>query len=196
MKKKIIYFHGHLGAGKTSTANRVAEILGYKRMSAGYFFRKEAEERGMSLVELNQYIQKDPSVDIEVDNRQKEYINSGEELVLDGRIGFYLAPGVIFNVFLDLDTQTAATRILSDKANNPDRQMETAKDTKDMMDDLEERTELERQKLEQFYGIKNCFDKSHFDLVVDTKKHSLDEVVQIVIDAYRGWLEEPNTTNI
>ncbi|MDP3953211.1 MAG: (d)CMP kinase [bacterium] len=189
-KKKVIYIHGRLGAGKTSTADGVAKVLGYDRMSAGYFFRKEAEERNMSLVELNQYIQGDPSVDIEVDQRQKEYINSHEEVVLDGRLGFYLAPETIFNVFLELGVEIAALRILSDKMENPDRKSETANDISKMVEDLKKRTELERRKLKQLYGIEDCFDKSHFDLVVDTRKHNLDEVVDIVIGEYKRWLEE------
>ena len=189
-KKKIIYIHGRLGAGKTSTADRVAEVLGYSRMSAGYFFRKEAEERGMSLVELNQYIQKDPSVDIEVDQRQKSYIDSHENLVLDGRLGFYLAPDTIFNVFLDLEVEVAAQRILADRERNPSRKSETAIDFDEMVKDLKERAELERRKLEQLYGIKDCFDKDLFDLVVDTEVHNLEQVVEIVIEEYKKWLEE------
>ncbi len=187
-KKKIIYLHGRLGAGKTSTADKVAESLGYERMSAGYFFRQEAEERNMSLVELNQYIQNDPSIDIQVDQRQKEYIESHNEIVFDGRLGFYLAPKTIFNIFLELAPEIAAQRILADRLNNPGRKTETAEDLETMIKDLEERTELERNKLEQLYGIKNCFDPDHFELVVDTELHNLEEVAGIVVDEFKKWL--------
>jgi len=187
-KKHIIYIHGRLGAGKTSTADRIAEILKYDRMSAGYFFRQGAEEHGMSLVEFNQYIESDPATDIEVDQKQKEYMENHDKLVFDGRLGFYLMPKVIFNVFLELDSKIAAKRVWADKAENVGRRSERAQSLEEMAADLEKRAEVERRRLQQFYKIENCFDKSHFDLVVDTSKNNLEEVANIVIDAYKEWI--------
>lgn len=188
-KKEVIYIHGRLGAGKSSTADRVADLLGYQRMSAGYFFREAADERDMTLVELNHYMQKDQSIDLEIDGKQKEYIENHNKLVLDGRIGFYLAPE-IFNVFLELDPRTAAERILNDMKTNRNRRVEEVKSVDEIVEDIKERADLERRKLENLYGVEDCFDKDHFDLIIDTKKNNLEEVADILIKEYRAWLSK------
>lgn len=187
-KKNILYFHGQLGAGKTSTADRVAEKLNYERLSAGYFFRQEAEERDMSLVEFNEYIQKDQSIDLAIDAKQKQFLIENDNLVLDGRLGFYLMPGIIFSIFLDVNPVTAAKRILEDRKTNPTRKTELGSNLDEMVKNLEKRRTLEQEKLQKLYGIENVFDTGHFDLVVATDNMDLESVSDRVTQEYITWM--------
>ncbi len=85
-KKHIITIAGSLGSGKSSTAKRVAEILGYKHFSTGDFFRSIASERGISTVELNKAAETDLTVDKEVDNRSIKIVETESNVVLDSRL--------------------------------------------------------------------------------------------------------------
>lgn len=190
MKKKIIYLHGNQGAGKTSTADLIAEKLGYSRMSVGSFFRQEAEERGMEFVEFNKQIKGELSVDLKIDKRQEEFIKANEEAVMDGRIGFYLAPGEIFNVFLKVKPEIAAERIFKDKQNNPSRKTEGAQTIEETLRGVEERKKAEKSRYKTLYDIEDPFAPEHFDLIVDTGENNMEEVASIIIDAYKKWLAE------
>jgi len=68
----FITIAGKLGSGKSSTANKVASVLGYTRASTGDFMRKMAEEKGMTLQELSTSAESDPSFDIKLDDYNKE----------------------------------------------------------------------------------------------------------------------------
>ena len=144
---------------------------------------------GMTMVELNQYIQDHEEMDFRIDGRQKEFIENNEEIVMDGRVGFYLAPGTIFNVFLDLDPRVAATRILADREDNHERKGEMAQTVDDMVLELQERARLEEGKLKNRYDLEGIFDPSNFDLVVDTGPNNLEQVVEIVRAEYEKWLQ-------
>ncbi|MEZ4200247.1 MAG: AAA family ATPase [Candidatus Paceibacterota bacterium] len=49
----IITLSGKPGSGKSSTADKVAELLGYTRYSSGNLVRKVAKKHGLSLAEFN-----------------------------------------------------------------------------------------------------------------------------------------------
>ncbi len=72
VKKQIITIAGSLGSGKSSTANRVAEILRYTRSSTGDFMRAIANERGISLEELSKQAETDPSIDQKLDDYNRD----------------------------------------------------------------------------------------------------------------------------
>lgn len=189
-KKHIITIAGKLGSGKSSTAKLISENLGYKHFSTGDFMRKIAEDRGVSLLELSKLAEEDPSIDILLDERNKE-IGQMENVVLDSRLGFNFIPES-FKVFFELDTDTASERILKDKQINPDRNNEDngSFDTKEnIIEKITERLESERKRYKDIYNIENHTDHNNFDLVINTKDISMDEAAKKVIEEYKKWLE-------
>lgn len=188
-KKHLITIAGKLGSGKSSTAKKVAEMLGYKHLSSGDFMRDVASARGISLMELNRTAEGDNSIDKELDNRNLE-IGKQSEIILDSRLGFYFIPDS-FRVYLDLPLEVSAERILKDKENNPNRLKEDSAsfNTKeDVMKSVINRQESERLRYEKLYGIKDVSNANNFDLIIDTSKYSLEEVTQKIVEEYKKWL--------
>ena len=189
-KKHIITIAGKLGSGKSSTAKRVSEILCYKHLSTGDFFRSIADKRGVSLVDLNKIAETDLSVDKEADDRNIE-IGKMENVVLDSRLGFHFIPDS-FKVFLDLDPIIAAKRILEDKKNNINRHNEVngAFDTEEsILKSISERLILEKNRYKELYDIEDNTSPKHFDLVINTGEIPLEEVSQKIISEYNDWLK-------
>ncbi|MBU6323582.1 MAG: cytidylate kinase family protein [Patescibacteria group bacterium] len=191
MKKHVITITGALGSGKSSTANGVAKELGYERFSAGDFQRAAAASLNLPYDQYQKLAEQDPQYDHRADDALIE-AGKSEKRVIDARLGYHFIPDS-FKVFLTLPPQIAAMRILKDAQSNPNRHKETmhgAKDVPTIAKSIEARRESERHRYEKYYGIKDPFERSNFDLVIDTSETVLPEVVEKVIAAYREWLEE------
>lgn len=189
-KKRIITIAGSLGSGKSSTANRLATLLGYSRASTGDFMRKMAEDRGLSLGELQTLAEQDPSIDHAIDD-QSRAIGEKSDIVLDSRLGFHFIPDS-FKVFLTVPTEIAAKRILKDAESNPARHKETDsgfQTVADIVAAVEARAASEKKRYKEIYAIENSTDPANFDLVIDTSEHDLETVAQTILEAYRKWLE-------
>lgn len=190
-KKHIITIAGKLGSGKSSTAKKVAEILGYEHKSTGDFMREIADSRGVSLVDLSLIAENDFSIDRELDNHNLD-IGKKNNIVLDSRLGFHFIPNS-FKVFLDLDEETASERILKDKLNNPNRSTE-ANEGFDTIENIKEkiklRLESEKKRYKDLYNIEDHTASSNFDLVISTKDISLEEVSKKIVEEYNNWLNK------
>ncbi|MCB9809134.1 AAA family ATPase [Candidatus Nomurabacteria bacterium] len=190
--KKIegITLAGRLGAGKSSTGDLLAQELGYKRFSGGKFFRDEANARGMNFKDFHGLAEKDPSIDLVLDERQKKFLNTQEHYVIDSRLGHVFAPRA-FNVFLEIDEHVAAERMLKDAVQNPDRQSESHITTvAEMIVANRARVESNRKRYKELYGIEDHLDTTDCNIVVDTGNNDLATVVKIIKDAYQSWLQE------
>jgi cytidylate kinase len=188
-KKHIITIAGSLGSGKSSTAKKIASMLNYTHYSTGDFMRAIASDRGLSLQELSAIAENDPSIDKELDDRNMA-LGKDENIVLDSRLGFYFIPES-FKVFLDLDPSIASLRILKDKKDNPNRSNESNEsfDTPESIAlKIKERLISERKRYKELYGIEDHTAFSNFDLVINTKDNSLEEVASKIVESYNSWL--------
>jgi CMP/dCMP kinase len=191
MKRHIITLSGLLGSGKSSTGNRLGEVLGYQRFSAGHFQRTAAKSLGLAYDEYQKVAEQDPQYDQAADEALKA-AGALENVVIDARLGYHFIPDS-FKVFLTLPPEVAAGRILKDAETNPERHRETAigmRDVESITRAVNERAESERIRYEKYYGLKDIFAPENFDLVVDTSKHPLEEVVQIIKTSYEQWLAQ------
>jgi len=189
-KKTIITIAGTLGSGKSSTAKKVAMLLNYKRASTGDFMRSIAEERKLTLNELSKHAEIDESIDIALDNYNKE-VGEQKEIVLDSRLGWYFIPDA-FKVFLNLKPAIAAVRILKDLESNPNRSNEDHNgfdSIESITTSIEKRLKSERKRYRDLYKISDHTDPKNFDLVIDTSLYTLDQVVEQIIVAYDEWLQ-------
>jgi len=188
MKKHIITIGGRLGSGKSSTGKLLAEKLGYQRFSMGDLQREYAEKLGMDFSTYSEMQKTDHSLDKKVDLYQKEIAQIHDNFVLDSRLGWFFIPNS-FKVFLDLPTEIAAGRILTDSQNNPYRRVEVGEfeDKKTIIENMERRIDSERVRYKDLYGIENHFDNKNYDLVIKTDKYNLQEVVSQICIAYENW---------
>jgi cytidylate kinase len=188
MKKKIITIAGKLGSGKSSTGNMLAYNLGYKRFSMGDIQRRYAEELGMTFADYCEMQNTDHSIDKKVDQYQKEISEKEDSFVLDSRLGWYFIPNS-FKVFLELPDEIAVERIMSDAHVNTLRRVENiSSNAEEVGRSLTHRVDSEKKRYVDLYNIQDHFDHSHYDLVVRTDKHPIEEVVAIIQDAYEQWL--------
>ncbi|HPS21265.1 MAG TPA: cytidylate kinase family protein [Candidatus Paceibacterota bacterium] len=188
MKKEIITIAGTAGSGKSSTANLVAQKLGFKRFSSGDFMRKIALELNMSLDELSTKAETDSSIDEKIDAEVKK-AGENTKLVIDSRLAFHWIPDS-FKVFLDLSPEIAKNRILSDlKTNTLRKQSEDASSPEEIYKKITDRLESEKKRYMQLYNI-DYTDKNNYDLVINTDINNLEEVANIVVTGYKNWLEK------
>jgi cytidylate kinase len=184
VKKRIITLGGMPGSGKSSTGRRLAELLGYKRLSSGDFFRAMAHERGISVEEINKAAENDVSFDHATDAWIRAQGES-QDFVIDSRTAFHWIPHA-FKVFLKLDPHVAAQRTFA-HIQKEGRVGQVAVSAEEVYEKTVARIDSERKRYATLYGL-DYADESQYDLVLDTGAHDLETVVRIIADAYARWL--------
>jgi CMP/dCMP kinase len=179
---RSIVVSGDLGSGKSTVTTELARRLNLRRVSVGDLYRQMAQSRGMSALQLNLHAELDDAVDGYVDQLQQEIAKSDEQLVVDGRLAWFFFTDA-FKVHLITDPVVAANRVLA----RPSDEVEAYSSLAEAIERLENRSESERIRFLTRYGA----DKNrlrNYDLVCDTTSARSDEVVDRIIDAYRGWI--------
>jgi cytidylate kinase len=151
-----------------------------RHVSAGDFMREMATERGVSILELSRLAEEDSVIDEEIDARTRRLANSGEDFVIDARLGWHFVPKS-FKVFLDVRPEVAAHRIFG-AGRHSERENVDLEKTRAA---VESRSTSETQRYQEYYGI-DYTDPSHYDLVVDTSDLSVDQVVERVLSESGG----------
>ncbi len=188
MKKEIITICGGLGSGKSSTADKVAEILGFQRFSSGDFFRQVGLELGLSVNETNKRAETDPKIDEMTDQKLRD-MRDKDKVVIDSRTAYHWIPES-FKVYLDLPQEIAKRRISENlKENKLRNESEQSSSEEEIYQKMKERFESEQKRLWSLYKIDNT-DKNNFDLIIDTNKNNLEQVVNIIVTEYKKWQEE------
>lgn len=162
-------------------------MLSYTRYSSGEDVRKIIHKQKMTLEAFNKHAEAHPEVDAEIDEKLRELRNH-DDIVIDSRLGFYWIPES-FKVYLDLDNDVAVARIFRDANLNTLRSEsgEGSTSMEDVMDQVEERMRSERMRFKKLYGI-NPYSIEHFDLIIDTARHSPQTVALTIFDTYKKWL--------
>jgi CMP/dCMP kinase len=184
----IITLSGKPGSGKSSTADKVAEMLNYTRYSSGDMVRQLLQRHHLTLAQYNERAKNDHGLDDEVDNMLRDLRNS-QDIVVDSRLGFYWIPES-FKVYLDLDMEVATARIYKDAVSNTSRSG-SGEGTASLMEvsqQVRARMLNEQQRFRTLYHV-DPYDTAHFDLVIDTSRHSPQTVALAVFDTYKKWLE-------
>ena len=143
--------------------------------------RQMAEERNMTLNELQEIAEKDRSVDDEIDRRQKELGEKENDFIFEGRLGYHFIPDS-YKIFLKTDVEVAAERILkSMNEENKERQQEgLKKDKNEIINSLKKRRESEQKRYQELYDL-NYEDETNYDLIIDTTNINAEEVSNKII---------------
>ena len=185
-KKHIITIAGRPGSGKSTTAKAVAAQLGFQHFSSGGLFRQIAQEHGIDLLQANLSAEQNSEIDHAVDGRLREINETEDKIVIDSRTAWHWMPAS-FKVFLDLDMQTAAERILADMDDSRRASEHVSGDPAEYAKVLQARLDSEKRRYEALYKI-NPYDTGNYDLVVDTAANNVERVVQKVLEGFRTWL--------
>jgi cytidylate kinase len=193
-KKHIITLSGKPGSGKSSTADRVAELLGYTRYSAGDLVRAVIKKKHITLDEFNKMATNNHQLDHDIDEELRN-LRTDRDIVIDSRLGFYWIPES-FKVYLDLDMDVATARIFKDTVNNELRESSAENvSLQDVQKLVHNRLENEKMRFKTLYGV-NPYSNANFDLIINTSRHSPQTVALTVFDTYKKWLQSDEWTQV
>lgn len=163
-------------------------MLGYTRHSSGDIVRRVLAHKGLTLEAYNTKAQTDSSLDAKVDEVLRE-LREHNDIVIDSRLGFYWLPES-FKVYLDLDLSIATARIYKDTISNTlrrDTEEGGSNSLSDVAKQVASRMQNEQIRFRNLYGV-DPYNTEHFDLIIDTSRHSPQTVALTVFDAYKKWL--------
>lgn len=171
MAGRIIAISGKSGCGNSTVSRLVAEALGLRLIN--YTFRALAEEKGLSLEQVLDRAQNDPSWDRLLDARQVELALSGD-CVMGSRLAMWLLPQADIRVYLKAGPEARAMRIHSREGGDPSEiaRFTAARDTRD------------RGRYMEIYGI-DTDDLSPANLVVDTERWDAAGVAGLIVESFR-----------
>ena len=173
----IISFMGAPGSGKSTVAKIVAQKLDWLYYSMGSLRRQKAKDKGMTLAEYNKLGETDPSTDLEVDEYQKKLGEGGDNFIIDGRTSWHFIPHSL-KIFLDVDPKVGAARILADLKRGVDRNEDKNLQTvDDVLESNRRRMSSDILRYQKHLHI-DPYDKTHYDLVIDTTDKTVAEIVE------------------
>ena len=172
-----ITISGTPGSGKSTVAKILKKKLELKYIYSGMIFRQLAEEHNMELEKFGKYCEQNSEIDKKLDARQLEILKKGD-VILEGRLAGWIAyqnniPALKISIDTDIDTR--ARRIV----NREKGSVEYRKN------EIIERERSEALRYKKYYNI-DLKDKSIYDLIIDSKDKSPDEIVEIIIKKIEG----------
>ncbi|MBU4315223.1 cytidylate kinase family protein [Patescibacteria group bacterium] len=164
---------GDIGAGKSTFAKHLAEILDIPRIYMGQFMREEAAKRKITLDALGKLFEKDPELDRQLDELQSERSRYVQRGVFEGRTSWHFVENPTVKIFLSVDPQIATERIWQDRSDKRD-QYSTIEA---LHKANQKRKESEIYRYKTYYGI-DVYDTNNYDLVIDTTDLDIDQVFE------------------
>lgn len=171
---------GDLGSGKSTVSSILTERFGATYYSTGAICRAIAASHGMTIVEMNKYMETHPEIDHEIDDGLSALSNKNENMVIDSRMAWHFVADT-FRVYMTTELEESAKRIL--RAN---REGDHAASLEEMAEEIRARKASERLRYKEQYGV-DCKDLSNYDLVVDSTYASPLAVAECILKAFDAW---------
>jgi CMP/dCMP kinase len=170
---RAITISGEVATGKSSLADAVIALLpGWKRVNTGQRFRDFSTARGMSIQQVSRL---PDEVHKAFDDSQRELLKTGSNIVVEGRLSGWLAHGLddVLKVYCYAPLDVRAGRYM--KRERVDKAQAMA--------DIEYRDSRDVEKFKRIYGVDDYRAPEFYDLLVDTSKHTPEELAQQVVKA-------------
>jgi CMP/dCMP kinase len=177
--KHIVTLSGDIGGGKSSVARILKETLGFQLISAGGIQREIAASMGLTTLQLNQWSEKDRSVDDKIDSHTKWLGETSDRIIVDSRLAWHFIPAA-YKVFLSVDPQVGAERVFE-----ASRSDEFHGSLAEALENNLARTRLETARYRTLYGVE-MRDYRNYDLVVDTSFASPEDVAATIESGFRA----------
>lgn len=178
---------GNLGSGKSTIAKIMAEKYGYTIYSTGKIQRELAEERGLTVLEMNKLMQQDHSFDNIIDEKVTQLSKeSDKDLFFDSRLAWHFAENA-FKVFLTVSIDEAARRVFNDDKRGD---VETYASQDEAKVNLIERAHTEDVRYKEIYGL-DYFNLNNYDLVLDSTFTKPELLAEMLVSEKRRFEENP-----
>lgn len=187
MKNRIITISGEPASGKSTVISKLKkdyEEKGYKVhiSTIGHEFRKIAQEKGLSIQQFNEYMEKRSGIDEYIDSqvaKQGKEINKQERpneiFIFDSRLAWHNIPDSM-SVRLTADSRVAGKRVFEDKTRGKEDQYKTLEEA---INDTERRKQSEVQRYKKRYGI-DLQNPDNYKLVIDTSYSKIEDIAKII----------------
>jgi cytidylate kinase len=170
----IITVSGAPGTGTTSLSRSLAAELGLQWINSGEIFRRIAEQKNVTIRELNRLAERGPEIDYLIDDAQKSLATRGDGGIFEGRLSGHLLAADL-KVGLKADIRVRASRIARREA----------KLLEDAIRETRVREESEARRYKMYYNI-DIHDLGIYDLVVDTGRFDESGTLSTVLAAVRS----------
>lgn len=175
----VIAMGGLHGTGKTTYAKALAQQFSLRHVSAGEAFRKLAEEEGLTLRELAEKAEMDPSIDRRIDEAVKKEAALGS-VVIDGQLAAWMAgDNADLKIYLTAPDKVRFERI----ACRDGLTLQEAEHT------TREREAREMRRFKELYGI-DVKDLSIYHLIIDTSLLPLEETMKTLKNIVSDYIQE------
>jgi cytidylate kinase len=164
----VIAISGLHGAGKTTVAKHLAKKFHLRYVSAGDVFRRMAAEKGMTLEEFSRYAEKHPEIDRAIDRRTVREAK-GDNVLIDAKLAGWMAKHADVKILLTAPLKVRAQRIARREGRS----------YREVLRETEFRERSEARRFKRFYGI-DVHDYTPFDIVLNTERFSIKEMIKIV----------------
>lgn len=176
---------GNLGSGKSTISKIINGKYGYEIFSTGKINRQLAEERGISVLEMNQLMQQDHSYDHLIDDTTTRISQEKkEDIFFDSRLAWHFAVNC-FKVFLAVNIDEAARRVYADSSRGD---VEKYASVEDARAQLLKRAETEDVRYKDIYGI-DYFRTANYDLILDSTFSAPETLAELLITSKAAFEE-------
>ena len=177
-----ISISGPPGSGKTTICMLVANRMDYDYILVGQIFRQMALERKMDLDTFGRLAEEDETIDKDLDERMLALARANENIVLEGRLtGAMLKTRKlrVFAVYVTASEEIRAQRIAKRES----------KSEASVLQEMRTRERSERKRYLAYYGI-DPYDKSLYDMWVDSSNLAPDKLTEMVVEQVRRYSDE------
>ncbi|MFH1182875.1 MAG: cytidylate kinase family protein [Candidatus Moraniibacteriota bacterium] len=189
----IISISGLPGSGKSTVAKMLAEKLGFERVSMGGIFRRLADQKGITILELIKQAETDGSIDEDADRMVSDLGRNKDNFIIESRTAFHFIPDSL-KIFVKVDLKEGAKRIFKDLMKEERNEEDKANSANNLSKMLEERIETDKGRYQKYYSI-DITDLGNYDLVVDSTSLTPEEVVdRIMVEVEKIRKEEKEET--
>ncbi len=176
----LITISGLSGSGKSSAAKGLSAKIGVPTVDIGQIFRRMAKEHGMDVVTFGPYAEKHPEIDRKLDAAMIRKVKRAGDIILQGRLAGHMTAreGMeAVRIWIAASARTRASRV-SRREGVPYRQA---------LSEISQRDRDNRIRYKRTYGL-DLNDLSVYDIVVQTDRLSIEEVVTCLVKALnRIW---------
>ncbi|WP_406660859.1 AAA family ATPase [Methanolobus sp. ZRKC3] len=171
----LLTISGLPGSGTTTVSRIISERYGLEMISAGEVFRSLAKEYEMDLAEFGALAESDDSIDLKIDERQKEIANTRDNIILEGRLAGHMAKKAL-KIWVKAPVDERVRRIVGRESGSFD----------DRLEETVGREASEATRYSTIYDI-DISDLSVYDLVIDSLKwdqFQIADIISCAIDNY------------
>ncbi len=154
-------------------ARGLAARLGYRYISGGEVFRDIARARGISVTDVNKLAEQDPTLDRELDERQRELAKGGT-CVVESRLAGWMVEADL-KIWLRAAVDVRAARV----ARREGQPLESARA------ELVERERSEWARYKRLYTI-DTNDLAPYHLIIDTSYWNADAIADTLAGLVRS----------